>query len=61
LAKVGISPKYYMDQLIPEDNINQIFDKIKDVNTPEYSFISRVTKSILLTNLLTLTILSILI
>jgi DNA repair photolyase len=48
-----------MDQLIPEENLNQILDKIKDVNSPEYNFISRVTKSILITNLLTIILLSI--
>ena len=61
LAKAWISPKYYMDQLIKEDNLNQILDKIKDTETPEHNFISRVTKSILLTNLFTIIILSIII
>ena len=59
LAKVWISPKYYIEQLIPKENLNQIIDKIKDKNSPENNFITRVTKSILLTNLLTIAFLSI--
>jgi len=59
LQKIWINPKYYMDKLIPDENINQIFDKIKNPDSPEYHFSSNVTKSILLTNLFTLIILTI--
>ncbi len=59
LAEIWISPKYYMDQLIPDQNLNQFFDKIRDQGSPENNFITNVTKSILLTNLLTIFFLSI--
>ncbi len=60
LVKSGISPKY-IEELIPNDNLSKILDNIKDESSPEYHFISRLTKWILVTNLLTIIILSILI
>ena len=61
LQKIQINPKYYIEQIIPEENLNNILDKIKDKNTAEYKFIKRVSKSILITNFLTILFLSILI
>ena len=60
LVKNKISPKYIED-LIPSNNLTKVINNFKDPNSLEYKFISRLTKSILLTNLITLFILSIII
>lgn len=60
LVKSWLSPKY-IEELIPNDNLSKIIDNLKDVKTPEYSFISRLTKWILITNIVTIIILSIII
>jgi nitrate/TMAO reductase-like tetraheme cytochrome c subunit len=60
LVKSGVAPKY-IQEIIPQDNFKQIISKIKDKNTPEYRFFHRLTISILVTNLIALTILFIII
>jgi len=60
LIKSWLSPKY-IEELIPSDILSKIIDNIKDKSSPEYNFISRLTRWILITNLLTILILSIII
>jgi len=60
LDKSWISSKY-IEELVPNDNLTKIIDNIKDRDSPEYKFIKNLTKWILITNLLTIIILSILI
>jgi signal transduction histidine kinase len=58
LVKSWLSPKY-IEELIPSDNLSKILDNIKDKDSPEYNFITRLTWGILVTNLLAIAILSI--
>ena len=60
LIKSWLSPKY-IEELIPIDNLSKILNNIKDKESPEYNFITRITWWILITNILTIVILSILI
>ena len=60
LVRSWISAKY-IEELIPNDNLSKILDNIKDENSPEYHFIRSLSKWILLTNLFTIIILSIVI
>ncbi len=55
LVKSWVAPKY-IEKIIPQDNFRQIIAKIKDKNTPEYRFFNRLTKSIIITNLVALII-----
>lgn len=50
LVKSWVAPKY-IEELIPTDNFWKIIDAIKHEGTPEYNFIQRLYKSILLTNI----------
>ena len=60
LVKSWISPKY-IEELVPNDNLSEILNNIKDENSPEYHFVKSLSKWILLTNLFTIIILSIVI
>ncbi len=60
LVKTWLSPKY-IEELIPRDNLSKILDNIKNKNSPEYNFITRLTWWILIINLFTIILLSILI
>ena len=56
LVKSWVAPKY-IQEIIPQDNFQQIIAKVKDKTTPEYKFFHRLTKSIIITNLVALFIL----
>jgi len=60
LVKNKISPKYIQD-LIPDDNLEKVIKNFKNPESLEYKFISRLTKSILITNIIILLILSVII
>ncbi len=58
LVNSWVSPKY-IAEFIPKDNLSEILKDIKDKNSPEYHFLTNITKAILITNLIVLFILSI--
>ena len=60
LVKSWVSPKY-IEELVPNDNLSEIIDNIKDENSPEYKFIARLSEWIIITNILTIIILSVII
>ena len=60
LVKSWVSTKY-IEEIIPEDNFSQILENIKDIDSPEYNFLNRLTNSILLTNFAALIIILIII
>jgi len=51
LVKSWVAPKY-IEELIPTDNFWKIIEAIKEVWTPEYNFVQRLYKSILITNII---------
>jgi len=51
LVKSWVAPKY-IEELIPTDNFGKIIKAIKEDWTPEYNFVQRLYKSILLTNII---------
>lgn len=60
LVKSWVAPKY-IEELIPNDNLSKILDNLKDKTSPEYKFITRLTKWIIITNILTIILLSLII
>ena len=58
LVKNKISPKYIQD-LLPDNNLTKVIQNFKDPNSLEYKFITRLTNSILIINIIILVILSI--
>ena len=55
LVKNGIWPKY-IEQIIPTNNFKKVIEAIQNNNTPEYRFVSRLTKSIILTNIIAISL-----
>jgi len=60
LVKNKISPKYIQD-LLPNNNLSEVIKNFKDPNSLEYKFITRLSKSIIITNLIILLLLTIVI
>ena len=56
LVKSWVTPKY-IEELIPTDNFWKVLDAIKDKQSPEYRFINRLTVSILVVNLFSISLL----
>lgn len=59
LVKSWVTPKY-IEELIPTDNFWKVIEALKDENSPEYKFVTRLTNSIIITNVLAILIISIL-
>lgn len=57
LVKSWVTPKY-IEELIPTDNFWKILESLKDKNSPEYRFISKFTKSIVIINVFAIFIIS---
>ncbi len=55
LVKSWVAPKY-IEELIPTDNFWRVLEELKNKDTPEYQFLQRLTSSILITNILALSI-----
>lgn len=51
LVKSWVAPKY-IEELIPTDNFWLILEAVKEVWTPEYNFVQRLFKSIIVTNII---------
>ncbi len=58
LIKSWLSPKY-IEELIPSDNLSKIINDIKNRESAEYKFVSRLTSGVIIANLLTILTLSI--
>lgn len=48
--KSGVSPKY-IEEIIPENNLEKVLEYLKDPESPESHFIQRLFYVMLLTNL----------
>lgn len=59
LVKSWVAPKY-IEEIIPENNIEKVITSLKDKNSQEYVFLTKFTNSILLTNFIAISILIIL-
>jgi hypothetical protein len=46
-----VTPKY-IEELVPTDNFGKVIEAVKQVGTPEYRFISKLTQSIIAVNVL---------
>lgn len=57
LSKSWVSP-IYIEEIIPENNLEKILDLLKDPNSPESNFVERLLLSLVLTNLLILLLLA---
>lgn len=55
LVKSWIAPKY-IEEIIPTDNFWKVLEAIEDKNSPEYWFINKLSISILITNIISITI-----
>jgi len=60
LAKSGVSAKY-IEEIIPENNLEKILTLLRDPNSPESKFIKRLFLSLVLTNIVTIILLAIII
>lgn len=56
LTKAWVTPKYIED-IIPQNNLEKILENIKDKSSPEYKFLNSLTSSIFIINILSLSIL----
>jgi len=56
LLKSWVSSKY-IEEIIPQNNLKFIFEKLKDENSPEYKFLQKLTNSIIYTNIISILIL----
>lgn len=59
LVKSWVAPKY-IEEIIPENNIEKVITSLKDKNSQEYVFLTKFTNSILLTNFIAISVLIIL-
>jgi len=50
LVKSGVSPKY-IEEVIPENNLEKILELLKDSESPESRFVSRLFVSLVFTNI----------
>ena len=55
LVKSWVTPKY-IEELVPTDNFWKVIEAIQKEWTPEYNFINKLTKSIIITNIITILI-----
>ena len=55
LVKSWIAPKY-IEEIIPTDNFWKVLEAMKDKSTPEYRFVNKLMLSILITNIISITI-----
>lgn len=55
LVKSWIAPKY-IEEIIPTDNFWKVLEAMKDKSTPEYRFINKLTISIIVINIISITI-----
>jgi len=55
LLKSGVSPKY-IEEVIPENNLEKVLESLKNPDSPESKFIKRLTLSLILVNLFFITI-----
>lgn len=55
LRKSNVSPKY-IEEIIPENNLEKVLASLRDSESPESHFIQRLTYSLVLTNLVILVI-----
>ncbi|MDD2907340.1 MAG: HAMP domain-containing sensor histidine kinase [Candidatus Gracilibacteria bacterium] len=55
LVKSGIAPKY-IEEIIPTDNFGKVLEAMRDKTTPEYRFLNKLSISILITNIISITI-----
>ncbi|MDD3793555.1 MAG: HAMP domain-containing sensor histidine kinase [Candidatus Gracilibacteria bacterium] len=55
LVKSGIAPKY-IEEIIPTDNFGKVLEAMADKNSPEYRFVNKLSLSILITNIISITI-----
>ena len=53
LVKSWITPKY-IEELVPTDNFWKVIEAIQNEWTPEYNFVNKLTKSIIITNIITI-------
>ncbi len=53
LSKSGVSPKY-IEEIIPENNLEKILGSLRDPNSPESLFIKRLFISLVITNIIAL-------
>jgi len=55
LVKSWIAPKY-IEEIIPTDNFWKVLEAMKDKSTPEYRFVNKLTISIIVINIISITI-----
>ncbi|MDD3144670.1 MAG: HAMP domain-containing sensor histidine kinase [Candidatus Gracilibacteria bacterium] len=55
LVKSGIAPKY-IEEIIPTDNFGKVLEAMRDKASPEYRFINKLRLSIIITNIISITI-----
>lgn len=55
LVKSWIAPKY-IEEIIPTDNFWKVLEAMADKNSPEYRFVNKLSLSILITNIISITI-----
>lgn len=55
LVKSWIAPKY-IEEIIPTDNFWKVLEAMRDKTTPEYRFINKLTLSIIVINIISITI-----
>jgi hypothetical protein len=57
LVKSGVSAKY-IEEIIPENNLEKILELLRDPESPEKKFITRLFISLVLTNIIALLIIA---
>jgi signal transduction histidine kinase len=57
LAKSGVSPKY-IEEIIPENNLEKILEDLKNTDSPESNFVRRLIMSLVVFNIILLAIFS---
>lgn len=55
LVKSGISPRY-IEEIIPENNLENILESLQDKNSPEASFVRRLVIWLIITNIILLSV-----
>ncbi|NUJ97872.1 HAMP domain-containing histidine kinase [Candidatus Gracilibacteria bacterium] len=53
LIKSGVTPKY-IEEILPTNNFQKVLDSLKNKNSPEYNFLTKLTWSIVIINILSI-------